>query len=65
MGSGANFLLVLETDKHDTSDPESMRNFRLVLRSKIWRRPDWRAIEMSAVEILASTAVISFPKPGQ
>ncbi|GFT27577.1 hypothetical protein NPIL_65511 [Nephila pilipes] len=65
MGSGTNFLFVLETGKHDTSDPESMRNFILVFRSKIWRRPDCGAIETSAAEILASIALFSFPKPWQ
>ncbi|GFT29300.1 hypothetical protein NPIL_623381, partial [Nephila pilipes] len=65
MGSGVNFLLVLETGRHDTSDPVSMRNFRFGLRSKIWRRPDCGAIETSTVEILASIVVASFPEPLQ
>ncbi|GFT93531.1 hypothetical protein NPIL_504521 [Nephila pilipes] len=53
---GADFLFVVEAGSHDTSDPESRRNFRLVLRSKIWRQPDCGAIETSTAVILASIA---------
>ena len=46
---------------HETSDPESTRNFKCDFLSKTYRRQDLLAIGNDVAEICISIAEFSFP----